>query len=97
MTSAWRHGFLLACLVLTPFTAEAGPVKMRISTQLPINSPLGVNLVQFKEEVEAKSGGAMKAYVETVPVDVTDGKITITFSFNIENPQINGIEIIPRK
>jgi hypothetical protein len=55
-----------------------------------------VNGKEFKDfDVWAKAGGAQKAYVETVPVDVTDGKISITFSFNVENPQINGIEIIP--
>jgi hypothetical protein len=51
---------------------------------------------EFKDfDVWAKAGGGLKAHIETVPVDVTDGKITITFDANIENPQINGIEIIP--
>lgn len=50
----------------------------------------------FKDfDVWAKAGGPLRAYVETVPVDVTDGKLNITFTPNIENPQINGIEIIP--
>ncbi|NLH15061.1 MAG: endo-1,4-beta-xylanase [Phycisphaerae bacterium] len=38
----------------------------------------------------------MKAYVETVPVEVTDGKIKVTFTPNVENPQICAIEIIPQ-
>ena len=38
----------------------------------------------------------MKAYVETVPVEVTDGKIKVTFTPKVENPQICAIEIIPR-
>jgi hypothetical protein len=29
-------------------------------------------------------------------VQITDGKLLITFTSNIENPQINGIEIIPQ-
>jgi len=41
------------------------------------------------------AGGANKALVKTVKVDVTDGKLTITFTANIQNPEINGIEIIP--
>jgi hypothetical protein len=45
--------------------------------------------------VYAKAGGPQRAYVESVPVEVTDGKLVITFQSNIENPQINGIEIIP--
>jgi hypothetical protein len=45
--------------------------------------------------VYAKAGGPQRAYIETVNVEVTDGKLGITFQSNIENPQINGIEIIP--
>ena len=43
----------------------------------------------------AKTGGHQRAYVETVPVEVTDGKLDITFTPNVENPEINGIEILP--
>jgi hypothetical protein len=51
---------------------------------------------EFKDfDVFAKTGGLNRAYVETVNVDVTNGKIDITFTEKIENPEINGIEIIP--
>jgi hypothetical protein len=51
---------------------------------------------EFKDfDVWAKTGGAQRAYVETVNVEVTDGKLDITFTPNVENPEINGIEIIP--
>jgi hypothetical protein len=51
---------------------------------------------EFKDfDVWAKAGGAKRAYVETVNVDITDGKLDITFTTNIQSPQINGIEIIP--
>jgi len=50
----------------------------------------------FKDfDVWVKSGGSARAYVETVPVDIADGQLDIKFTPNIENPQINGIEIIP--
>jgi hypothetical protein len=50
---------------------------------------------EFKDfDVWVKAGGPFKAYVETVPVDITDGKLLITFTSKVENPQINGIEII---
>jgi hypothetical protein len=39
--------------------------------------------------------GSNKADVETFDVEVTDGKLSITFTPNIENPEINAIEIIP--
>jgi hypothetical protein len=42
-----------------------------------------------------KSGGSQHAYIESVDVDVTDGKLDITFTANVENPEINAIEIIP--
>ncbi len=46
-------------------------------------------------DVWAKAGGANTAYVETVNVEVNDGKLTIAFTPNVENPEINGIEILP--
>jgi gluconolactonase len=55
-----------------------------------------VNGQEFKDfDVWEKAGGPERAYVETVDVDVTDGKLTITFTPQVENPQINGIEISP--
>lgn len=51
---------------------------------------------EFKDfDVWVKAGGGLRAYVETVNVEVTDGKLDITFTSNVENPEINGIEIIP--
>jgi hypothetical protein len=50
----------------------------------------------FKDfDVWVKSGGFLHAYIETVNVEVTDGKIHITFTPKVENPEINGIEILP--
>jgi hypothetical protein len=46
-------------------------------------------------DVFDKAGGAMHAYIVTVPVEVTNGKVDITFTPNVENPEINGIEILP--
>jgi alcohol dehydrogenase (cytochrome c) len=51
---------------------------------------------QFKDfDVFVKAGGPHRAYVETVPVQVADGKFDISFTPNLENPEINGIEILP--
>jgi hypothetical protein len=51
---------------------------------------------EFKDfDVWVKAGGPLRAYIETVNADVTDGKLDITFTSNIENPEINGIEILP--
>lgn len=52
---------------------------------------------EFKDfDVWVKAGGANRAYIETVPVDVTNGKFKITFVSKVENPQINAIELIPQ-
>jgi hypothetical protein len=52
---------------------------------------------EFKDfDIWAKAGGFSKAYVESVDVDVTNGTLNITFTPNVENPKINGIEILPR-
>ena len=52
---------------------------------------------EFKDfDVFVKAGGSNRAYIETVPVEVTNGKFTITFTSNVENPQINAIEIAPQ-
>jgi hypothetical protein len=51
---------------------------------------------EFKDfDVFAKAGGVQRAYIETVNVDITDGKLDITFTPKVQNPEINGIEIIP--
>jgi alpha-N-arabinofuranosidase len=53
---------------------------------------------EFKNfDVFVKAGGANRAYMEAVPVEVTDGIFKITFTSNIENPQINAIEIVPQE
>jgi len=47
-------------------------------------------------DVFAKAGGLNRAYVVTMDnVNVTNGKLDITFTENIQSPEINGIEIIP--
>jgi hypothetical protein len=52
---------------------------------------------EFKDfDVWVKAGGPLRAYIETVNVEVTDGKLDITFTPKVENPEINGIEILPR-
>jgi hypothetical protein len=51
---------------------------------------------EFKDfDIWVKAGGPARAYIETVNVEVTDGKLDIKFTPNVENPEINGIEILP--
>ncbi len=51
---------------------------------------------EFKDfDVWVKAGGPQRAYIEAVPVEITDGKLDIKFTANIQNPEINGIEIVP--
>jgi hypothetical protein len=46
-------------------------------------------------DVWKKTGGRERAYVETVPVEVTNGKLEIKFTASEQKPEINGIEILP--
>ena len=51
---------------------------------------------EFKDfDTYKKAGGSNRAYVETVPVEVTNGTFKIDFTANVENPQINAIKITP--
>lgn len=43
----------------------------------------------------AKAGSPRRAYIETVEVEIKDGKLDITFTPKVENPEINALEIIP--
>jgi C4-dicarboxylate-binding protein DctP len=50
---------LVIALLLGLPHAGAEPTKLRVTLQLPISSHLGVNLMQFKAEVERRSEGAI--------------------------------------
>lgn len=53
--------------------------------------------MEFKDfDLWVKAGGFAKAYMETVPVEVTNRQIRITFTPKTENPQICAIEILPQ-
>lgn len=52
---------------------------------------------EFKDfDTWAKAGGPRRAYVETVPVEVTNGEFRIVFTRQVENPAINAIEVVPQ-
>ena len=52
---------------------------------------------EFKDfDIWVKAGGPNRAYIETVPVEVTNGEFRIVFTSQVENPEINAIEIIPQ-
>ena len=52
---------------------------------------------EFKDfDLFVKAGGAKRAYIESVPVEITSGKLDITFKPGVENPEINALEIIPQ-
>jgi alcohol dehydrogenase (cytochrome c) len=52
---------------------------------------------EFKNfDIWVKAGGPDKAYVQSVDVDVTNAVLNITFTPDVQNPKINGIEILPR-
>lgn len=51
---------------------------------------------EFKDlDIWAAAGGSRRALIETVVVDVKDGKLDITFVGKVQYPVISAIEIIP--
>ena len=56
----------------------------------------GKTIKEVKDFSPWKASGAQyKAYVDSIPVTVTAGQITVTFTPQTENPQINAIEVLP--
>jgi alcohol dehydrogenase (cytochrome c) len=52
---------------------------------------------EFKDfDIWVKAGGPRRAYIETVPVEVTNGEFRINFTPKVENPAIKAIEVIPQ-
>jgi len=52
---------------------------------------------EFKDfDIWVKAGGPNKAFIQTVPVEVTNGEFRITFTRQVENPAIKAIEVIPQ-
>jgi hypothetical protein len=52
---------------------------------------------EFKDfDVWVKAGGPNHAYIESVPVAITNGVFRVDFTGSVENPEINAIEIIPQ-
>ncbi len=52
---------------------------------------------EFKDfDIWVKAGGFRKAYIESVPVEVSNGELRITFTRQVENPLVKAIEIIPQ-
>ncbi len=82
---------LLACLALTlAATGNAHADRtLRVTIQLPLTSPLGQNLVSFKEKVETASEGALRVEIypgaqlftdREVPAAVASGQIEMGVS-----------------
>ncbi|MBS0263642.1 MAG: PQQ-binding-like beta-propeller repeat protein [Planctomycetes bacterium] len=52
---------------------------------------------EFKDfDIWEKSGGFRRAYIESIPVEVTEGELRITFTRQADNPAIKALEIIPQ-
>jgi hypothetical protein len=57
---------------------------------------LNVQGLEIKDfDIWVKAGGPKRAYIETVPVEVTNGEFRVSFTAKTENPAIKAIEIVP--
>lgn len=51
---------------------------------------------EFKSfDIWVKAGGPDKAWIESLDVEVTNGVLDIAFTPEVENPKVDGIEILP--
>lgn len=74
-----------------------GPEDRVFTYAVKDGSATGKTIKEVKDFSPWKAAGAQyKAYVDSIPVNVTTGQITITFTPQVENPQINALEIIPQ-
>ena len=79
-------------------------VKLHFAETFAKNTAKGQRVFSVKVEdqeikdldVVAKAGAPKTAWVETVNVNVSDGKLDITFTPGVQSTEINGIEILPR-
>ncbi len=74
-----RPGLVLAVLAAVAAGMAAVPASaattLRITTQLPLTTPLGQNLVRFKELVEAESGGELRIEIYPAAQLFTDKEV----------------------
>ena len=78
MTRPARRLALAAAAVLAAGLAHdpaAAETKLRITTQLPLTTPLGQNLVRFKEIVEAESDGELAVEIYPAAQLFTDKEV----------------------
>src|SRR5215510_188026 len=66
---------LLASLLLAPFAADAQQVKLRLTSQLPSSHYIGVNLEQFKDEVERRTGKSLAIEIAHAGVLYKDDQV----------------------
>src|SRR5262245_27089604 len=95
---------LAVCLALAPLVAQADQIKLRVTLQLPKASHIGRNLLQFKEEVERRTEGAVaievydnsKLYKDDQVVDaVSSGAIEMGITnYNQFSKAVPAIDII---
>ncbi|HUO08403.1 MAG TPA: malectin domain-containing carbohydrate-binding protein [Phycisphaerae bacterium] len=88
--------YLLKLHFSEDFDGISSPDDRVFTYAIKDGSASGKTIKEVKNFSPWKAAGAQyKAYVDTVPVTVSSGELTITFTPQIENPQINAIEIVP--
>jgi alpha-N-arabinofuranosidase len=89
--------YLLKLHFSEDYDGVTAPEQRQFAYAVKDGATTGKVIKEVKDFSPWKAAGAQyKAYVDTVPVNVTSGQITITFTPQVENPQINAIEIIPQ-
>lgn len=89
--------YLLKLHFSEDYDGISGPEDRLFTYAVKDGTATGKTVKEVKDFSPWKAaGGQFKAYVDTVPITVTSGQITVTFTPQNENPQINALEIIPQ-
>jgi endo-1,4-beta-xylanase len=78
------------------YNGNRSPDARRFTYAVKDGDAAGIVVKEVKDfSPWAAAGGPAKGYIDSIPLTVTSGQITILFTAQVQSPQINAIEIVP--
>jgi len=79
------------------YNGNRSPDARRFTYAVKDGDAAGIVVKEVKDfSPWAAAGGPAKGYIDSIPLTVTSGQITISFTAQVQSPQINAIEIVPQ-
>ncbi len=79
------------------YNGNRSPDARRFTYAVKDGDAAGIIVKEVKDfSPWAAAGGPAKGYIDSIPLTVTSGQITISFTAQVQSPQINAIEIAPQ-